>query len=101
VFPDVDHATATERLRIRIKRQQRFWERNPPALATFVVDELSLYRRVGSPEVTAAQLGRLFEIAEMPTVTLQVMSAAEHPANNSGIMITDTAAWRDFLARIR
>jgi hypothetical protein len=62
-------------------------------MATFVVDELSLYRRVGSAEVMAAQLRHLTEIAEMPTVTLQVMPAVEHPANNSGIMITDSAAW--------
>jgi transcriptional regulator with XRE-family HTH domain len=93
VFPDADRATAAARLRNRMERQQHFWDRNPSVLATFVVDELSLYRRVRSSEVMATQLDRLLEVAALPTVTLQVMPAIEHPANNSGIMLADSAAW--------
>lgn len=93
VFPDADRATAAARLRNRMERQRHFWERQPPVLATFVVDELSLYRRVGSPEIMATQLDRLLEVAALPTVTLQVMPAIEHPANNSGITLADSAAW--------
>ena len=34
----------------------------------------------------------------MPAVTLQVMRAVEHPVNNSGIMIADSAAWCEHAA---
>ena len=91
--PGIDQARANTLRRNRMERQRRFWDRNPSVLAAFVVDELSLYRRVGSPAIMAAQMDRLLEIAALPTVTLQVMPAIEHPANNSGIMITDSAAW--------
>jgi hypothetical protein len=63
-------------------------------MATFVVDELSLYRQVGSADVMASQLSRLLDIAAMPAVTLQVMPAIAHASNNSGFMIAaDSAAW--------
>ena len=91
--PGIDRVTAETRLRGRMERQRRFWERKPAVVAAFVVDELSLFRQVGSPEVMAVQTGRLLDIAAMPAVTLQVMPAIEHPANNSGLMIADTAAW--------
>jgi hypothetical protein len=67
-------------------------------MATLVVDVLSLYRQVGSAEVMTAQLRRLLEVAAMPDVTLQVMPAVEHPANNSGIMLVDSAAWCEHAA---
>ena len=34
----------------------------------------------------------------MPNVTLQVMPAVEHPVNNSGMMIADSAAWCEHAA---
>lgn len=89
----IDDTTADNRLRGRMERQRRFWERQPAVVTTLIVDELSLYRRVGSPEVMASQMRRLLDLAIMPTVTLQVMPAIEHPVNNSGIMIADSAAW--------
>jgi hypothetical protein len=92
--PGVDRATADARLRGRMERQRSFWERQPAVMAAFVVDELSLYRQVGSAEVMAAQLQRLIDIAAMPTVTLQVMPAVAHASNDSGFMIAaDSAAW--------
>jgi transcriptional regulator with XRE-family HTH domain len=91
--PGIDPDTAGARLRGRMDRQQRFRDRQPAVMAAFIVDELSLYRQVGSPAIMAGQLRRLLEVAAMPAVTLQVMPAVQHPANNSGIMITDSAAW--------
>jgi transcriptional regulator with XRE-family HTH domain len=58
VVPGIDRATRENRLRGRMERQRSFWERQPAVMATFVVDELSLYRRVGSAEVMTAQLCR-------------------------------------------
>jgi hypothetical protein len=45
-----------------------------------------------------AQLRRLLDIAAMPTVTLQVMRAVEHPVDNSAIMIADSAGWSEHSA---
>lgn len=91
--PGVDATTRDNRVGGRMERQQRFWERQPTVMTALVVDVMSLLRQVGSAEVMAAQLHHLLDIAAMPTVTLQVMRAVEHPVNNSGIMIADGAAW--------
>jgi hypothetical protein len=91
--PGVDATTRDTRVRGRMDRQRRFWERQPAVMTSLIVDVLSLLRQVGSAEVMTAQLGRLLDIAAMPTVTLQVMRAVEHPVNNSGLMIADSAAW--------
>jgi hypothetical protein len=58
----------------------------------FVVDELALYRLVGSPEIMAAQLSHLVEVARMPRVTVTVMPAVIHPGNESGFIIADDSA---------
>jgi hypothetical protein len=55
--------------------------------AWFVVDEMALYRQVGSPQVMAGQMRYLLEVAAMPKVTLTVMPAVVHPANESGFVI--------------
>jgi transcriptional regulator with XRE-family HTH domain len=91
--PGIDAVTLDTRVRGRMERQRRFWERQPAVVTTLVVDVMSLLRQVGSAEVMTAQLSRLLDIAAMPAVTLQVMRAVEHPVNNSGIMIADSAAW--------
>jgi len=47
---------------------------------------------VGSPEIMAAQMIRLAEIASVPRVRVQVLPAVAHPANASGFMIADEGA---------
>lgn len=96
--PGIDATTRDNRVRGRLERQRRVWERQPAVVTALVVDVLSLYRQVGSAEVMTAQLRRLLDIAAMPAVTLQVMPAVEHPVNNSGIMIADSAAWCEHAA---
>jgi transcriptional regulator with XRE-family HTH domain len=96
--PGIDAATRDNRVRGRMERQRRCWERRPAVMATLVVDVLSLYRQVGNAEVMTTQLRRLLDIATMPAVTLQVMPAIEHAANNSGFMIADSAAWCEHAA---
>jgi hypothetical protein len=91
--PGVDATTRDNRVQGRMERQQRFWKRQPAVMTALVVDVMSLLRQVGSAEVMTAQLRRLLDIAAMPTVTLQVMRPVEHPVNNSGMMIADSAAW--------
>jgi DNA-binding XRE family transcriptional regulator len=94
----VDRDTASARLRGRMERQRRFWERRPPVRAVFIVDEVALYRFVGSAEVMAEQCRHLAEVAELPNVILQVMPVVAHAVNNSGIMLADTAAWVEHAA---
>jgi hypothetical protein len=60
--------------------------------AWFIIDQLSLYRLVGSPETMAGQMRRLAEIAAMADVTVQVLPAVAHPANASGFVVTSDAA---------
>jgi hypothetical protein len=66
--------------------------------AWFVVDELSLYRRVGSPETMATQIRHLLAVAAMPRVTMQVLPAIAHPCNASELIIADTAAYCEHMA---
>ena len=94
--PGIDAITRDNRVRGRMERQRRFWGRQ--VMTALVVDVMSLYRQVGSAEVMTAQLRRALEIAALPNVTLQVMPAVEHPANNSGMMIADSAAWCEHAA---
>ena len=81
-----------------MERQRRVLRRDNPPLASLVVDELALYRRVGSAEVMAGQMRHLADVAAMPRVTLQVMPAIEHPANASGFMLSEDAAYAEHVA---
>jgi transcriptional regulator with XRE-family HTH domain len=80
------------RLAARMERQRRVLMREEPPTAWFAVDEMALYRRVGSAELMAEQMGHLAEVASMPNVTMQVMPAIEHPANPSELIVADEAA---------
>jgi len=93
-----DRDTACARLRGRMERQRRCWERRPPVRAVFIVDEVALYRFVGSAEVMAEQCRHLAEVAGFPNVVLQVMPVVAHAVNNSGIMLADAAAWVEHAA---
>jgi hypothetical protein len=65
---------------------------DPPG-AWFIVDELSLHRLVGSPEIMATQMRYLLSVAAMPRVTVQVLPAVAHPAGSSGFLLADESAW--------
>lgn len=96
VSPGVNAEIVTARLTNRMERQKRVLMRDddPPA-AWFLVDELALYRLVGSAEVMASQLRHLAEVAAMPRITLTVMPAVIHPGTESGFMIADQAAYAE------
>ncbi len=96
--PAVTDEMVTARLAARMARQRRVLMRDDPPSAWFLVDQLSLYRLVGSAEVMAAQMGHLAAVAAMPNVTLQVLPAVAHPANASELIVTDTAAYAEHVA---
>jgi len=79
-LPRAGNETVAARLASRMQRQQRVLMRDDPPSAWFIVDELSLYRQVGTTEA-------------MPSVTVQVLPAIAHPVNASGFLMADDAAW--------
>jgi hypothetical protein len=93
--PGTSAETAAVRLASRLERQRRILLREDPPDVWFIVDQLSLYRLVGSPEVMTAQMQHVTEVAAMPNVTLQVLPAVAHPANASEFIATDTAAYAE------
>jgi hypothetical protein len=96
--PGASAEVVESRLRSRMERQRRVLLRDDPPEAWFVVDELSLYRCVGSPEIMAVQMRRLAEVAAMPTVVMQVLPATAHPAGASGFIVADSAAYAEHVA---
>jgi hypothetical protein len=93
--PGVPAEVISARLTSRMQRQQRVLYRPEPPLSSFVIDELSLYRCVGTPEVMAAQLLHLAEVAALPHVTMQILPALAHPAGASSFMVTHEAAYAE------
>ncbi len=92
-YPGVSDQTVAARLANRMERQRRVIMREDPPTALFVVDEMALYRRVGSPQVMSAQMRHLSAVAALPHVTVQVLPAVAHPANTSGFIVADDSAW--------
>jgi transcriptional regulator with XRE-family HTH domain len=97
-MPGASEETVTGRLRARMERQRRVTLRDIPPAAWFVVDEPALYRLVGSADTMAAQLRQLTAVAAMPDITMQVLPAIAHPANASGFVVADDAAWCEHVA---
>lgn len=98
VYPGVSDEAVNARLASRLERQRRVLMRDDPPEAHLIVDEMALYRRVGSAEVMAGQMARLLELATLDHVRLQVMPAIEHPCTASEMIITDDAAYAESLA---
>ena len=97
VEPAITDEVIGVRLASRMDRQKRVLTGDSPAAAWFVVDELALYRRVGSAETMAGQMDRVTEVAAMPHVTLTVMPAVAHPANASQFIVIDDAAYTEHM----
>jgi transcriptional regulator with XRE-family HTH domain len=87
----ISAATAEARLKARIARQHRVL--GSTRSVTLVVDEMALYRQVGTAAVMADQCAHLAEVAALPSLTLQVMPAIGHTSMASGYLISDDAVW--------
>lgn len=96
--PGASEEMVTSRLRSRMQRQRRVLMRDDPPDAWFIVDQMALYRLVGSAEIMAAQMWHLLSVATMQNVTLQVLPAVAHPANASEFIVTDSAAYTEHVA---
>jgi transcriptional regulator with XRE-family HTH domain len=96
-MPKATGEVVAMRLAARMERQRRTISRPDPPASWFIIDELSLYRMVGSAEVMAAQLGRLRNVAAIPGVTVQVLPAVAHPATAGELIVTDNAGYVESL----
>jgi hypothetical protein len=91
---DVAYELSTQRIEelieVRLTRQ-RLLTRDPPLQMEVVIDEAMLHRVVGGPAVMAGQVDRLIEAANMPNVTIQVISneIGAHPAMDSNFNILE------------
>ncbi|HEX6357428.1 helix-turn-helix transcriptional regulator [Actinophytocola sp.] len=66
----------TNRLAVRLTRQERLTDEENPLELDAVVHEIALRRPVGKPSVMRNQLQHLALINELPTVTLRVIPSA-------------------------
>jgi transcriptional regulator with XRE-family HTH domain len=97
-YPGVSDEAVAVRLANRMERQRRVLARDSPPLAWFLVDQLSLYRLVGSPEIMAVQMRHLLEVAASPNVTLQILPAVANPGVTSGFVIADESVYAEHVA---
>lgn len=58
---------------LRMQRQERLFDREAPLALSLVVDEALLNRVVGGPEIMAAQLDRMIEVAQLSNVDIRVL----------------------------
>jgi transcriptional regulator with XRE-family HTH domain len=92
-MPKATDEVVITRLAARMERQCRTIGRADPPASWFIIDELSLYRLVGSAQIMAVQLRLLLEVAAMPGVTVQVLPAIAHPATNGELILADDSAY--------
>ncbi|MGA2830489.1 MAG: helix-turn-helix transcriptional regulator [Streptosporangiaceae bacterium] len=82
-FPDATSSEAERRVALRLARQQILNRPAPPRL-WLVIDETALRRPTATtgPDVMRAQIDKMIEACQQPTITLQILpfSAGLHPA---------------------
>ncbi|MEU6664746.1 helix-turn-helix transcriptional regulator [Streptomyces sp. NPDC046727] len=78
--PFLSEETIEKRVTDRLSRQQVF-ERWPPPIVSYILEEVVLDRPIGGPRVHADQLRHLLEVSSMKNVEIQVMPTRlqEHP----------------------
>ncbi|MFD6159708.1 helix-turn-helix domain-containing protein [Nocardia sp. NPDC060256] len=83
-----EDADTDRRVQVR-QRRQEILHRSDPPIVWAVIDEAALHRPVGGPRVHREQMEHLIQLAELPTVTVQVLpySSGEHAAAGSSFSI--------------
>lgn len=72
VLPGIHPKILQDRVEARLRRQQLLQRENPPRYRV-LLDEAVLHRQVGSPELMAAQLGKIVEVVLAGRATVQVI----------------------------
>jgi transcriptional regulator with XRE-family HTH domain len=93
VVPKLLPERIDELVEVRMTRQRRLLEDNPPHF-TAVLDEAALHRVVGGLEVMAAQLDKVLQMSALPKVVIQVLpyEAGAHAAMESNFTIVELPA---------
>jgi transcriptional regulator with XRE-family HTH domain len=86
-FPEDPAEKIDERVELRMARQKILERERPPRL-WIVLDEAALLRPIGGSHVMAAQLERIVEIGQLPTVTIQVLPFAQGAHLGMGVAFT-------------
>ncbi|MFD8546673.1 Scr1 family TA system antitoxin-like transcriptional regulator [Streptomyces sp. NPDC059649] len=91
LYPPIHDELADDWVTARIDRQ-KVWDRNPPLMANFILDEAILHRPIGGPEVMHGQIEHLRQCADLPSLGLQIMptSQAEHASLAGPLIVLET-----------
>ncbi|MHA4814522.1 helix-turn-helix domain-containing protein [Streptomyces aculeolatus] len=98
-YPPIDDETVDEWLTARLARQSLLYRKKPLVAFTFMFEEATLHRIVGSRQVMAAQLRRLLECAESRNVEIQVMPSARavHGGLNGHMVLLETVDGKQYV----
>lgn len=88
IAPKMDPDILRQRVEVRMRRQQRLEEDNPPRYRV-LLDEAVLHRIIGSPGIMAAQLAKVLEAVKLGKVTVQVVpfETGAHVAQDSNFIL--------------
>jgi transcriptional regulator with XRE-family HTH domain len=84
-------------VKVRLIRQERLTSEDHPLELVAIIDEAVLHSEIGGPDVLRAQLRHLVEMADLPTVTLQVLprNVGAHTAMDGAFILLDFAEPED------
>jgi transcriptional regulator with XRE-family HTH domain len=91
IYPSVTPDVLETRLKGRMQRQQRLLRNNGPSIV-LLLDHVALYRGIGSAEIMSEQCGRLAAVAQLETVTLQVIPPVKIPLATALVALADRNA---------
>ena len=88
IAPKMDTDIMRQRVEVRMRRQRRLDEDDPPRYRV-LLDEAVLNRRVGGPAVMAAQLEKILENESRGKVTVQIVpfDLGAHAAQDSNFIL--------------
>ncbi|TVL93758.1 helix-turn-helix transcriptional regulator [Streptomyces sp. LX-29] len=91
VLPEAAQEQISQRVQVRLKRQERISDPLNPLRLWAVVDEAALRRVVGSPRIMAEQLEHLVQMSHEPHVTVQVLpyDVGAHPGMSGQFAILE------------
>jgi len=92
IVPKMDPHILLERVKARMRRQERLEEDDPPRYRV-LLDEAVLHRAVGGPTIMASQLDRVLQAERRGKVTVQVVSfdIGAHAAQDSNFILFEFA----------
>jgi transcriptional regulator with XRE-family HTH domain len=98
IAPKIAADIHEQRVEVRMRRQLRLEQENPPRYR-MLVDEAVLHRQVGGPSVMIAQLEGLLEMERRRNVTIQVIpfDAGAHAAQDSAFVFLEFDEESDLL----